>query len=209
VNLKNSQRSIWGAWAEDAVSEFLSSEGWYITKTCRIDDGGAPKAISAIKNLVLPDIMRSKGGATRWGEIKFKDSPSYFRARKEYRHGIDLPNWNDYLQVEKETGISGDLFILEWRPSEKNEPAPVLLIMSFRQARNVPVQEIPPNVQRWAPRGMILWSRSSFELICRFTPDGFPNTNTVKDQLRQWREDEHERAIAEGFLIEPARRQWS
>jgi hypothetical protein len=208
MNFKNSQRSIWGRWAEDAASRFLTSEGWYITQTCKIENGGAPKAIGAIRSHVLPDILASKDGMSRWGEIKFKDSPGYFRARKEYRHGVELPNWNDYLQVEKETGIPGDLFILEWRQSENNEPSPVLLVISFREARNVPVQEIPPNVQRWAPRGMIFWARNSFQLICRFTLEGFPNVNTVKDQLRQWREDEQERAIVDGFLLPKPQRKW-
>jgi hypothetical protein len=205
---KQSQRTKWGTWAEDEVSQLLTTEGWFITKTCKIDDGGAPKAIGAISAHVLPDIQRSRNGITRWGEIKFKDSPTYFRARKEWRHGVDLNNWNDYLRVEEETGIPGDLFIIEWRPNESSEPAPVLLLMSFRKARNVPVQEIPAGVQRFAPHGIIYWSRQSFEIIRQLDPGNAPWRETVKETLRKFRELEMKRAESEGLLLSKPRRRW-
>ncbi len=213
MSFKSSQRSQWGRWAEEVVARWLRSEGWYVTQTCKIEDGGAPKAIGAISAHVLPDNLCSKNGFSRWGETKFKDSPTFFRARNELRHGVDLNNWNDYLRVETETGIPGDLFLLEWRPNVNSEPRPLLLTMSFRQARNVPVQEIPAGVQSWAPHGMIYWARKSFETLHEFDSDEFLNNRplpeTTKETLRRWRELEIERAKAEGFFPLQPRRRWA
>jgi hypothetical protein len=182
-------RSQWGRAAEDAVKECLRGEGWLV-----VSDG--------------PPLLLEMEGISRWGQIAFKDSPREFRATGELRHGIDLDNFNECLRVEYQSCIPGDLFLVQWRPRERVEPDPLLLMQSFRVLRNVPVQEIPAAVQAWAPRGMIMWRAASFDTVGPIDMAA-PGRFTAKEQLRLWRDNEVRKAYEEGFDAQKAGRRWA
>ena len=52
---------FWTA-AEVAVAKDLIAEGWFITETCKIENGGAPKAIGLIKSRIDRTFTQQGGG---------------------------------------------------------------------------------------------------------------------------------------------------
>lgn len=74
----------------------------------------APMLESKNVKTVLPDITATGGGKT-W-EIEVKSKNQYVEYRKkdfEPQHGIDRPNWHDYITIKEETGHDVYLFIFE------------------------------------------------------------------------------------------------
>lgn len=161
-----------------SVSQWLSQEGWAVPN---VPKGNAIERIAATR---LP----------RWAEIAVKDKPIEFRAQKEFRHGIDLPYWQECLRVEYETCVPGYLFIIQTRPFEGTAASPLLLVQALKLLRDVPVQEVPAGAQRWAPQGLIMWRQADFAVL------GGPDLPGTRQTLRAW--------LAEGSGPRLAGKQW-
>jgi hypothetical protein len=136
--------ATWGRLAEQAISRKYIEAGWYVVPTYAIETGGAPRLVGLLQRFVLPDLQVFRLGDAAWVEVKYKDHADIYQKRRQWQHGIDLPNWRAYLEVEDRTGIAGRLSILQFKPGKEADPRPVHLWQSFYELRKwVQVLEAP------------------------------------------------------------------
>jgi len=182
----------WGRWGETVLGEYLKSQGWQIIRLGDIKTAhGGPRAEGENTSTVLLDLMRIKDGITRFVEVKVKDSPVVWRDRKEYREGIDLPYWRDYLKVQSESGIQGDLAIIEVARTEDESRnknyRPRVLFQSLTKL--IPyTHETAPHPEVNQPHGMAYWPISAFEVLLddfRIFPPSVLG-ETLKSRLHGW-----------------------
>jgi hypothetical protein len=150
--------------AERRVRGKLEAWGYFVIPMYAIEDGNeAPCLRRFVERHVLPDLQAWRAGRGLWIEVKWKDSPDYYQKAGEYRHGVDLPKWDAYLEVERETGVPGYLAIVQCRAGKAAELPfdPILLIAPFAylatQAQRV------PEPTAFASRGMVYWPVDAFE----------------------------------------------
>jgi hypothetical protein len=92
--------------------------------------------IGLINQFVLPDgLVFEPGTRPFWDEVKYKDHCDKYQTKRQWQHGIDLPNWLAYLDVERVTGIEGQLSIVQCKPGKEAHPHPVLMWNSFRELK--------------------------------------------------------------------------
>lgn len=151
----------WGTSAEALIRRWYQESGCFVVPVHAIEDGGAPLLTGLLRKHVLPDFQVSRGGASRWVEVKFKDHCVLYQKAREWRTGVDLPNWHDYLQVESETGIPGYMAILQYRKGPGAPPDPLLLEAPFSRLRAVSQED--PTPREHARRGMVYWPVNFFD----------------------------------------------
>lgn len=109
-----------GQAAEGIVAEWLMQRGYLITFTSQISAGvmQGPRAnnLYSGENVVLPDLLASGNGATRWVEVKVKNKDAYHNITGEHRQGIDAHLFDEYLSCEAITGIEGWLAFIVMTP---------------------------------------------------------------------------------------------
>jgi hypothetical protein len=161
--MKTSPPDDRAAAAERAVRAWLQRSGYFVVPVHAIEEGGAPALLGLLQRHVLPDLQACRDGSACWVEVKYKDSPARYQKAQEYRHGVDLPNWDAYLQVERESGLPGWLAIVQARAGKAPELpfAPVLLTASFAGLR--PWAQRVPDATDCAPCGMVYWPVDVFE----------------------------------------------
>lgn len=147
---KGSAEARLGRACEEAVREWFRSHGWYVLALYAIETGRAPALIGELQNYVLPDLQVSRRGATRWVEVKAKTLAPYYQRAREYRHGVNLDNWEQYLDVETKTGIPGYLAVLQLKPGPDAPPDPILLLASFAALRACVQIDARPGAQPMA-----------------------------------------------------------
>lgn len=155
----------WGIAAETAVRAALVRLGYFVVPAHAIEQGGAPMLIGLLEKHVLPDFLVARAGMSRWVEVKFKDHCVKFGKTGYFRHGIDLPNWYAYREVEKITGVPGHLAVLQYRPGANVDPDPHLLMQSFAHLHEV--IDFQPDPIPTAPRGMAYWNVDEMNTITR------------------------------------------
>lgn len=138
----------YGQQGERVVAPWLGRRGYFVTPTASIIDPRyrAPSLVNEYSGgrKVLPDFLASLGGRSRWVEVKTKSRDVYFQKTREHRQGIATRLFDDYLFVEKETGIEGFLAFLVAGP-----PPPKLRIGSLAmldQHRRTGVMDGVPHV---------------------------------------------------------------
>ena len=99
-----------GRKGEMFVKNWLTSQGFWVITTGLIEDQGAPALIEEIKTTVIPDLQAGNKDGLRWVEVKTKARTPDYGILKRRSQGIE--HWDDYLYVEKATGIPGYLAIL-------------------------------------------------------------------------------------------------
>jgi hypothetical protein len=73
----------------------------------------APIMTGPYRGYRLPDFSVLANGRCYWNEVKYKTTATLHRKTDVLEHGIDLPNWNDYLAICKLSGLPGYLTIGE------------------------------------------------------------------------------------------------
>lgn len=136
MSIKQTAEWGWGEWGEGQVRRWFQEQGWFVIPTSAIENGGAPKLIGLLAAHVLPDLQTARAGEMRWVEVKTKTAPVLYQITRTWRHGIDLRLWDEYLKVQAETGLPGDLAIVQVRPGPAAEPNPTLLVASFDALAN-------------------------------------------------------------------------
>jgi hypothetical protein len=181
-------RQDWGRWAERVVAASLRHDGWHIVRTADImTRSGGPRAEGDDTNIVLMDIMRLSDGQARWGEIKWKDSPFYWRATGQWLHGIDRPLWRQYLELQHRSGVPGDLFLLEGSRVPGGAITPSLLMQSLDILRGCIAHESNPGDDPQFPQGATNWTREMFVDLGQLSEPPPPELgDTVKAMLRGW-----------------------
>lgn len=148
-----------GKAGEVKVSQWLQQQGYTMIPMEREDHG--PQITRGCAKKRLMDFLVARTDGAKWVEVKCKDSPVLFQKRHELRHGIDLPNWEDYLEVEALFRTPAFLAILQRKPEVTAEPAPVVLFQSFSNLRQSLIPAFSPN--RKFPYGAVYWRIQSFD----------------------------------------------
>ena len=184
-NFRDPRAEAWGRAAERAVREAYTRLGWFVVPAHLIEDGGAPMLTGLLKKFVLPDFLAAKNGKSWWLEVKFKTACVEYRITGFWRHGIDIPKWDDYRKVEELTGIPGWIAVLQYRPSPKAAPCPHLLIQSFEALARVVDFDRRPTAS--APRGMVYWNVDEMDVVGPLDFD-FTNIPEMTRKVHAWEE---------------------
>ncbi len=114
--MNNFQKSLaYGKVAEADVTLWLKQEKeWCVLPVYDIstDTGKGPRLLTLPTDLVVPDLLVMREGEIRWIESKRKTKFVWHGIAKEWRTGIDLKHYFDYIQVEERTGVPVWLFFL-------------------------------------------------------------------------------------------------
>lgn len=87
---------------EVKVARFLRDRGHFVVM---VKDGAiAPTMVGATDKIVLPDLLVSKDGATKFCEVK-SQTPSFTRRHGRYEVSINTGSMDHYRQCERVTGI--------------------------------------------------------------------------------------------------------
>src|SRR5262245_35717657 len=130
----------WVRWWRDAEEgvRALFEKRWLVLPVYAVERGGAPMLISHVQTLRALDLMVANAGQTRFIEVKAKDHPVIWQKTGRFRTGIDLPKWYAYLEVERATGIPGDIAMVHYRAGAADDVAnPILAQQSFEHLRYV------------------------------------------------------------------------
>lgn len=155
----------WGLAAERAVRAAFKELGYFVVPLFAIEDGGAPMLAGLLRNYVLPDFLVARGGSTRWIEVKFKSHCVKYAKTGYFRHGIDLPKWKAYGEVERISGIPGSIAVLQYRAGADAYPDPHLLVQTFEHLRGV--VDVEPKATETAPGGMVYWNVDEMDTVAR------------------------------------------
>ena len=73
--------------------------------------------IGQLQKFVLPDFqMFRPGTAPCWVEVKYKDHADKYQKLQQWQHGIDLPNWRAYLEVNRKPA-----WVDDWPSCKQNQ----------------------------------------------------------------------------------------
>jgi hypothetical protein len=149
--------------------------GWLVIPNYAIETGGAPMVTDWLRKrkYVLPDTLLIGAGSCCWREWKLKHHCDVFRKGPvlaksinappmQWQHGVDKPNWYDYLEVEQKSGFGGELCLVQIKPSREADPRPVWLWQSFTELQQH-VQFRDPCAS--FPDGGVCWPVEAFK--CR------------------------------------------
>lgn len=114
----------------------------------------APIAHGPYAGMRLPDfgVIDLQNGGEYWVEAKFKTTSPFFAKRGYHAHGIDLPNWRDYLGICEATKRRGFLVIGEGHTGD-------ILIAPFERLKAcAQVSDPCPSF----PKKGVFWPRDTF-----------------------------------------------
>lgn len=124
------QHFRFGQHGEHVVAKWLGLRGYYVTPTSMIVERQlrSPSLVNRHdgSRSVLPDFMASRSGASKWVEVKTKTKDAFHNKTQEHRQGISSRHFDDYLFVQRESGIPGYLaFLVLTPPPPKLRIAPL------------------------------------------------------------------------------------
>lgn len=151
-----------GKAAERLVRADYLRRGCYVLDAYAIREGGAPLFTAPDgRRLRVPDLLLAKAHIPRWVEVKCKRRPVLYQRTRQWRTGIGVPQWNDYLQIEGETGIAGWLAMLHLQRGPETGLDPILLEASFAELRRHAITNDTPFPGE--PHGMVFWPTTVFD----------------------------------------------
>jgi len=103
----------------------------------------------------LPDFSVISNGSMKWAEVKYKTRSTYAYSRQRYEHGIDLPNWRDYLAICKLSGQPGYLVIGDGAAS-------LILIAEFSFLQGAASGRVEYNGKEHFKEGAVFWPVKAF-----------------------------------------------
>jgi hypothetical protein len=101
---------------ESEFARQAQKRGYLLVRHCEqlgVNGIKAPMVTGQYQGYRLPDFTIIANGKSYWDEVKYKTNPTLHRCSGVVEHGIDLPNWRDYLAVAKLSGLDGFLTIGE------------------------------------------------------------------------------------------------
>jgi hypothetical protein len=158
VPLRDTERFKRGRNGERIVADWFKADGWYVLASYDYngDDDHPPRMEGRTRRFIIPDLDACKGGRRIWVEVKTKTAPSLHRATNILEHGIPLRHYEQYLQVELETGC------------------PVYLLIYEEQSNQLLHQKLSelgqPRIysgDKMSFGGMAFWPRTSFNILTR------------------------------------------
>lgn len=130
--------------------------GYHVVRHCDqlgVTGTKAPVMTGPFAGYRLPDFTILANGSSYWNEVKYKTRQAYYGLSGSNRHGIDLPNWRDYLTVCQLSGLPGFIIIGEGSSGR-------ILIASFK--RLMATVQIHQRSAMF-PQGMAFWDVSEFQ----------------------------------------------
>jgi hypothetical protein len=156
--LRDTEQFRRGRNGEQIVADRLMRRGWYVIPSYDYNGGDdhPPRLQGWTRRFIIPDLDACKGGRRIWVEVKTKAAPSLHRASGILEHGIPLRHYEQYLQVELETGC------------------PVYLLVYEEQSNQLLWQKLSelgqPRIysgDKMSFGGMAFWPRDSFNILAR------------------------------------------
>jgi hypothetical protein len=155
------KQSRLGRMFESEFERQAVARGYHVVRHCDqlgIHGTKAPMLSGPYKGYRLPDFSILVDGSMPWVEAKYKSYSPYFAKERNQRHGIDLPNWGDYLKVCQLSGQPGYL-ILGVGSTGDIIKAPFKLLEKFAQIHNTPTPKFPNGGVFWPARIFRPWGR--------------------------------------------------
>ncbi len=163
-----------GQIAEGKIAKWLKSRGHSILPVYEkeIDTGKGPRIFRMSNTLVAPDMLIFKGGGEiLWGEAKRKTVFAWYSKRAEWRTGIDINHYNDYLQVRHDYGLplwlfflhecsTPDALSLKWRNCPDECPTGL-----FGQEITLLAEHEGNRDDGQGHHGMVYWAHESLRLL--------------------------------------------
>jgi hypothetical protein len=153
----NSRTSRQGRLFESDAERQLHQRGYMVVRHCDqlgVTGNKAPMATGPYAGLRLPDLSAWVGGRTYWIEAKYKSRQAWYERSANWRHGIDLDNWRDYMKVSEMSGIPGFLMIGDGSTGK-------ILVQSFNYlAWCEQIHQLPTSA---FPNGGVFWPVTAFE----------------------------------------------
>ncbi len=119
------ENSLVGKVGETDVARWLMSRGCRILPVYEIAENqhkGPVFYANRIRQLVAPDMFVFGTEKIFWAEVKTKSAFSLHRISDLFVTGIDLHHYEDYLAIEKETGVPIWLFFYHADGAAKDSP---------------------------------------------------------------------------------------
>jgi hypothetical protein len=121
----------------------------------------APVTSGPFAGYRLPDATLMRDGESFWVEVKYKTAPTFTGITQTLDHGIDWPNWCDYLKLCEISGQRGFLVIGEGSTGE-------ILSAPFDWLEATPTRYYPGPVH--FKDGAAFWPRDRFQPWGHFSP---------------------------------------
>lgn len=132
------------------------ARGYHVVRHCDqlgVTGTKAPVLTGPYTGYRLPDFTILANGASFWCEVKYKKQEAFYGQERRMKHGIDLPNWTDYLAICKLSGLPGFLIIGEGLTG-------VILIASFKRLETCAQIHCSSST---FPDGMAFWGIDDFK----------------------------------------------
>jgi hypothetical protein len=134
--------------------------GYHVVRHCDqlgVTGTKAPVLTGPFAGYRLPDFTILANGQSYWLEVKYKSTAtSYRNGGNDPQHGIDLPNWRDYLQICKLSGLPGFLILGEGHTGR-------IIAASFKSLeRAARVYDLGRGRNVHFENGAVFWSASVF-----------------------------------------------
>jgi hypothetical protein len=112
---KFEEKLAFGKIAEKEVEALYMDCGFSVIRSYDYngEDNKSPRMFAKNKNYVLPDLDVSRAGVRKWLECKHYSQTPMNRRLGIHVHGIKKRLYNDYLNVQRETGTPVFLVIKE------------------------------------------------------------------------------------------------
>lgn len=159
---------------EDIAIDFLERNGWGCVNTSRASGDGPAMLTSITDNTIIPDLLTSRDGVSRWVEVKAKDpyDPSEKGINDVPQQGIEIRQWEDYIKVQDLTGLDTWVFIYE----------PELETLCIRSVRWMAENVYREVTHKYDP--MYYWRREDFRIV---DPYKTPEDGAFGDEkMRGW-----------------------
>lgn len=105
-----------GHYGEVKIRQWLESRGFFTVPSYEFtgkNGDKAPRACRLAEGLVLPDIDCYRDGERFWVECKHYYQAAFNRSLQIQVHGIKRRHYQDYLEIQSQSGSEVWLFVLE------------------------------------------------------------------------------------------------
>lgn len=183
-----------GKAGEDMIAMWLRRRGNHVLPVYEkiIDEGKGPHLFMSLASkhvsLVAPDLLVLTNTQPLWVEAKRKTAFTLHRNTNQLVTGIDLHHYEQYKEVEKETGVPVWLLFLQEGGQAKDSPpnSPSGLFGNSLQYLSAHEHHSHPN---WGRHGMMYWCIEDLYLMAPLeeltTVDGCQRIETATGVARK------------------------
>lgn len=107
-----------GQESEQICARYLSGIGYTVIPISEYTNNtgkkiNAPMLLSPEGLRVSPDLLVMAARKSFWVEVKRKGEPTYYWKRSRWEHGVDTPNFEDYMEIQRTSGYPVYIFVHE------------------------------------------------------------------------------------------------